>query len=643
MSIQQLGNRDIYLKFDDSYLEGLHAVQGETGRTYTFTLLDGEGRLVDASPYTLTMTVSIKGGINQSKAKGTSDGKFTVAITPDMIARYGRADVQLTISDNDRTLASLIGNLEIERNISFDDGEGVNLLLDFSKVKQALDSLGEIREEANKSLNETIEERDRACKCATKACECATVAQDGAKRAEKVREEADDIFSSEAKRKEEEAKRKSAESARVSGEKTRKSQESARQSAETQRKLEENLRKQGEKDRVEKYIQAEAERDKSYTTKENSRQNDFEMKESVRQNDFEEKESLRQSEEAKRKSAESTRQEAEDKRKSQEESRARQERTRESNEDTRKLQESERQSQEVQRQDAEKARVSAEDLRKEAEIERASTFKAWDKTMEGVIPPATDTSPGVVKLDKAGEDTAVSAGTVDEIKRDINSKAGQDSVDNVRSDLDDKVDKVEGKGLSTYDYDDNAKAKVDAIPDDPKYTDTVQDLTPYAKTSDLTPYAKKTELKTKLSEMTEDSAHRTVTDAEKNTWNSKVNKVNGKALSSNDFTNTHKSKLDNLTSSQSNREATTSNRGYMSASDKKKLDGIESGANKYTHPASHPISMISGLQEELNKAKAASSIKNEFDGKELKLWVGSESDYKNISTKNPNTLYFIKE
>lgn len=37
--------------------------------------------------------------------------------------------------------------------------------------------------------------------------------------------------------------------------------------------------------------------------------------------------------------------------------------------------------------------------------------------------------------------------------------------------------KVDGKGLSTNDYDGTAKAKVDAIPADPKYTDTVYDDT----------------------------------------------------------------------------------------------------------------------------------------------------------------------
>lgn len=44
-------------------------------------------------------------------------------------------------------------------------------------------------------------------------------------------------------------------------------------------------------------------------------------------------------------------------------------------------------------------------------------------------------------------------------------------------DISGKVDKVDGKGLSTHDYDNAAKAKVDAIPEDPKYTDTVYDDT----------------------------------------------------------------------------------------------------------------------------------------------------------------------
>lgn len=49
--------------------------------------------------------------------------------------------------------------------------------------------------------------------------------------------------------------------------------------------------------------------------------------------------------------------------------------------------------------------------------------------------------------------------------------AAQDKIDSG------KVDKVTGKGLSTNDYTASAKAKVDAIPANPKYTDTVYDDT----------------------------------------------------------------------------------------------------------------------------------------------------------------------
>ena len=49
--------------------------------------------------------------------------------------------------------------------------------------------------------------------------------------------------------------------------------------------------------------------------------------------------------------------------------------------------------------------------------------------------------------------------------------AVQDKIDNG------KVDKVTGKGLSSNDYTDAAKAKVDAIPENPQYTDTVYDDT----------------------------------------------------------------------------------------------------------------------------------------------------------------------
>ena len=65
-------------------------------------------------------------------------------------------------------------------------------------------------------------------------------------------------------------------------------------------------------------------------------------------------------------------------------------------------------------------------------------------------------------------------------------------------------------------------------------------------------------------DITQDTTHRFVTYTEKTTWNGKA----------------------------STAVATQSANGLMSASDKKKLDGVAAGANNYQHPATHPASVI---------------------------------------------------
>lgn len=56
----------------------------------------------------------------------------------------------------------------------------------------------------------------------------------------------------------------------------------------------------------------------------------------------------------------------------------------------------------------------------------------------------------------------------------------------LRTALSNKVDKIDGKSLSTNDYDNTAKSKVDAIPANPKYTDTVTSVVDNLTTDDAT-------------------------------------------------------------------------------------------------------------------------------------------------------------
>lgn len=113
---------------------------------------------------------------------------------------------------------------------------------------------------------------------------------------------------------------------------------------------------------------------------------------------------------------------------------------------------------------------------------------------------------------------------------------------------DKKVDKVEGKGLSTNDFTDEDKAQIEENKsninrlgqDVNAFGQLAQEVTgkaeegivvaqnAYVKADDalnqLGTKADKTEIKTKLSEMTDDSTHRLVTDSEKTTWNGKASK-----------------------------------------------------------------------------------------------------------------------
>ncbi len=133
-----------------------------------------------------------------------------------------------------------------------------------------------------------------------------------------------------------------------------------------------------------------------------------------------------------------------------------------------------------------------------------------------------------------------------------------------------KVSKVDGKGLSSNDFTNEEKNKLANIEDGAnKY------VHPSTHSANI---------------ITENSSKRFVSDAEKNRWDNppkvdltpyaktdevdsklknKVSKVDGKGLSSNDFTNEEKNKLAN----------------------------IEDGANKYVHPSTHSANMITETTE----------------------------------------------
>ena len=124
---------------------------------------------------------------------------------------------------------------------------------------------------------------------------------------------------------------------------------------------------------------------------------------------------------------------------------------------------------------------------------------------------------------------------------------------------------------------------------------------------------------------------RHITSSERTKWNTvdnKVDKVTGKQLSTEDYTATEKSKL----------------------------SGIETGANKYTHPSTHPYSMITGTPTSLPANGGQSTTTNHLVGDDTRSvnsppsvymssgsrWAGKagwQTEFKNRSTiGSPSSL-----
>lgn len=171
-------------------------------------------------------------------------------------------------------------------------------------------------------------------------------------------------------------------------------------------------------------------------------------------------------------------------------------------------------------------------------------------------------------------------------KTDINNFLGSfytsEDIDHL---LEDKVDKVEGKQLSTNDYtnDDKNKLKFIEAQAQVNVLEGVQvngvDVVPTNKKANIT-------VPTKVSELTNDSGYETAENVQQALEN-KVDKVSGKGLSTNDFTTSEKNKLSNIEDNANNYVLPTdvvqdslyvhTDNNYTTA-DRTKLNNIEANA-----------------------------------------------------------------
>lgn len=653
MNFNEIGLKDLVLDFDSNDLQDITIVQGDT-KTRGFKVLvsTNNGEIIKASSQYEMRLYGINSNYPDKSffTKGTIDGDFyKVYISTDMASKSGKLQLQLALFEGTNALIqSRIKEVDVYASIANGGNVGKDLVVDFGKLNNAL----EIAEKQQKKFDESLIRQKSIESDLNK-----TKTEVG-----QFRDELKDVLTTENARVEAEKKRVSAENTRVSQENTRQQQEdtrkryedtriiqeSTRQSNEQQRQAQESTRKSEEQKRITaetnrdsaeaKRNNAEKQRasnedvrvnaenarkenDATYSKNEQQRQTNEQQRQTQEQQRVD-AEKLRQSQENTRKQSEDTRNSQEKTRQSQEQSRvdaeskrATSEATREQSEQTRSTKETERQnaeqtrqSNENTRQQQESSRVEAEKQRAKAESDRAGKFAGWDKSMQGVIPTATSTVAGIVRIDEDGETVAISKKTYDEVNESFGVLLGdkidiaafepfQSTIEKNTADIEKTNESLSNQEKSISDLNTKVNAKADKL-----HKHIIADITDLQTTLD-----KKLEA-TDISEL-----------------NTKVN-ANSKSIS--DISTTLDKKAD-----KTDLDNKAAKKHTHAISD---VDGLRNTLDNHERIFNSNIGSISNLSDKLQYKASADSVaelEKKVDGKADKTHTHSISDITNLQTK----------
>lgn len=164
--IEQLGQSQYFLTFDEEYRERLFAVQGEIGRSYEFTVLDKNRMPVTDPNVFLNFIIQTKTGNTVAVKSTNNNGKYKIILPQRVLYFSGYATYQLTLEEKTgtesdfRLLGAKQATIYIEPNINFTAPDGENFIFSFEEFKQKMELLDAILDGQNTVLQEQIEARD---------------------------------------------------------------------------------------------------------------------------------------------------------------------------------------------------------------------------------------------------------------------------------------------------------------------------------------------------------------------------------------------------------------------------------------------------------------------------------------------------
>lgn len=283
MTIGHLGLQDLILDFDHNDLEHITIVQGDT-RTRGFRVL-----ITDQSGSILTPAPGFELRLYGTNSNYPDKTYFTVAetvgnyyhvyITTDMASAEGTLSLQLALFKGDiELIQSRIKEVPVHRSIAQGGQVGQDLVVDFTRLTEAIARVGEQEEAYTQSLitqeairqdvqtrqadvtskHGQVTQMHQSLQIVYDSEQARVTAEQGRVSAESTRVSQENTrVSQENTRKSNESTRQASETERQSNETTRKSQETARQSAEEKRVSAENIRDEEEEIRKSNEVKRE--------------------------------------------------------------------------------------------------------------------------------------------------------------------------------------------------------------------------------------------------------------------------------------------------------------------------------------------------------------------------------------------------
>jgi hypothetical protein len=179
-----VNNEIIKLKFDNSFNGRLFAVQGDTGRVFNLQVFDDYNKPVDVTGMKLRMYVANSKEVSYSEGEivEAAEGKVKVQVYNSQLKYPGKQKAQFVLTDKDgQKIGSKIFDLWVEEGLETGSTVGNNIYVDFDKINQILDLIknyDKTLEEAKKvdsslklEIKEGTDARNNLADCKKKALE----------------------------------------------------------------------------------------------------------------------------------------------------------------------------------------------------------------------------------------------------------------------------------------------------------------------------------------------------------------------------------------------------------------------------------------------------------------------------------------